>query len=76
MILFEATSLLGTRGFHGGANVITDYIVDSRSVGTCQKVGEEVHHHQSFLLGLKIQKLVDIWIQYVFIHDVHSMYLV
>ena len=38
------------------SNVITDDIVDSRSVGACQKVGEEVHHHQSLLFGLQREK--------------------
>ena len=53
MILFEAPSTLRVELSRlEGANVITDYVVDSRSVGTCQKVGEEVHHHQSLLLGL------------------------
>ena len=57
MILFEAPSTLRVELSRlEGANVITDYVVDSRSVGTCQKVGEEVHHHQSPLFGLKERK--------------------
>ena len=55
---------------------LTDHVVERGVIAAREEVGEEVHHHQSFLLGLQIQKLVDIWIQYVFIHDVHSMYLV
>lgn len=35
------------------SNEITDDIVDSRSVGTSEEVGEEVHHHDSILFGLK-----------------------
>ena len=45
--LMRALTNTNTHSFNLSlVNSITDNIVDSRRVGTCQKVGEEVHHHK------------------------------